>query len=159
MDMFSHWPNELLGAGWEELNASQRPSPWWAVAQWWPATICFSKHGCLWRYTVPTCTNYNYFLFMHFKPIDSCSHLPSVLATAILLPECWMAGDCGWIVPTILSPWWDHSKQAHGKTKAKPVSKKHKCTFSQTNCPSSTSIAPLSNNISLAQENRRKGFA
>ena len=30
-----------------------------------------------------------------------------------------MAPDCSWIVPTLFSPWWDHSKQAHGKTKAK----------------------------------------
>lgn len=50
---------------------------------------------------------------------DSSCHLPSVLATAILLPECWMAPDCSGIVPTLFAPWWDHSKQAHGKTKAK----------------------------------------
>ena len=77
--------------------------------------IVMTIHDTLSRTTSSLCT------WNQTKTIgtDSSCHLPSVLATAILLPECWMAPDCSWIVPTLFSPWWDHSKQAHGKTKAK----------------------------------------
>lgn len=157
--MFSNNPTmKIIAICWLQdagPNGSSTPNDGRLLSQWPSVLQNMDSYDdtCYTRTTSSLCT------WNQTKTIgtDSSCHLPSVLATAILLPECYSK----WLrIAAGLSLLFSHRDETTASKLMGRLKQKQKIQlFSNQYSSSSLSTAPLANTISRVQQHRREGFA